>query len=200
MVDHRGEIDKHPRLIASAIGIPIVDLLACIKDFLSPDPDSRSPENEGRRLELLDQERGWGWRVVNIQKYRNKAAGMRQITDGRNAQKVKKYRDKNKTPTDTDPHHATLDSYSDINKDKEKTEEAQAPVPGLNLESWNRFFGYRKSIGKPVKPVSVPAAQRELAGFGDLQPAVVEQSIANSWTGLFALKRKTLNGASSKWE
>jgi hypothetical protein len=34
----------------------------------------------------------------------------------------------------------------------------------------------------------VLAAQRKLAGFGAGQAAVVEQSIANGWQGLFPLK------------
>jgi hypothetical protein len=63
------------------------------------------------------------------------------------------------------------------------------PEPaGLDPIAWTRFFEYRRTVGKPIKPVSIPAAQRKLAGFGADQFAVVEQSVANSWTGLFALK------------
>lgn len=203
MVDYRGEIDKHPRLIASAIGLPLHELLNCIKDFVSPDPDSRSPENEGRRLELIDPSRDWGWRVVNIQKYRARAAGMRQVEDGRNATKVKKYRDKHKTPADTSRHQQTPHSYSykdsDSYKDKEKTAEAQAPIVGLDLDSWNRWVEYRKNSGKPIKAASIAAAQRKLASFGSIQSAVVEESIANGYQGLFPPKA---NGHAkvSKWE
>jgi hypothetical protein len=58
---------------------------------------------------------------------------------------------------------------------------------GLDLKSWERWKGYRKATKKPIKPVSVLAAQRELAGFGEDQAAVVERSIAHGWQGLFAL-------------
>jgi hypothetical protein len=53
-----------------------------------------------------------------------------------------------------------------------------------------RFMDYRTQIRKPIKPVSILAAQRKLAGFGADQAQVVEQSIANSWTGLFELKER----------
>lgn len=59
---------------------------------------------------------------------------------------------------------------------------------GLNPDAWIRWLDYRKQIRKPLKPVSIPAAQRELSAFGSDQAAVVEQSVANGWQGLFALK------------
>ena len=61
-------------------------------------------------------------------------------------------------------------------------------LAGVNADAWNRWLDYRKQIRKPLKPVSLPAAQRELAAFGADQAAVVEQSIAQGWQGLFALK------------
>lgn len=61
---------------------------------------------------------------------------------------------------------------------------------GLDASAWARFLDYRQKIRKTIKPVSMLAAQRKLAGFGADQAAVVEQSIANGWEGLFALKDK----------
>ena len=60
--------------------------------------------------------------------------------------------------------------------------------PGLDREAWERFFEYRKAIRKAIKPASIPASQRMLAGFCADQAAVVEQTVANGWQGLFALK------------
>lgn len=61
-------------------------------------------------------------------------------------------------------------------------------IEGLDLAAWKRWLEYRKAIRKTLKPVSYSAAQRKLAAFGEQQAAVVEQSIANGWQGLFALK------------
>lgn len=60
----------------------------------------------------------------------------------------------------------------------------------LDEQAWERFVAYRKAIKKPIKPESETAAKLKLAKFGKDQAAVVDQSIANSWQGLFELKNK----------
>lgn len=68
-----GVIDETPQCLASAIGVPVETLLQCVRDFMEPDPESRSKDDDGRRLTLIDPERSWGWRIVNHGKYREKA-------------------------------------------------------------------------------------------------------------------------------
>lgn len=73
---------------------------------------------------------------------------------------------------------------------------ADAPIdllPGVDADAWSRWLDYRKQIRKPLKQVSMPAAQRELAAFGSDQAAVVEQSVAHGWQGLFPLKTARSN-------
>jgi hypothetical protein len=62
-------------------------------------------------------------------------------------------------------------------------------IPGLDEEVWQRWVAYRKSIGKPLRPVSLNAAAVDLAKHGANQAAVVEQSVAQGWQGLFPLKQ-----------
>jgi len=76
--------------------------------------------------------------------------------------------------------------------------EEAAPPAGLDLGAWKRWADYRSEIRRPLKPVSIPAAQRELAAFGADQAAVVEQSVANGWQGLFALKARPPGAKSSR--
>ena len=71
-------------------------------------------------------------------------------------------------------------------------------VSGLDLRAWECWVNYRKQIRKPIKQVSIPAAQRELAGYGNNQAAVVEQSIAAGYQGLFSLKTKGATNANSR--
>jgi len=78
----------------------------------------------------------------------------------------------------------------ELGKGKGKGREDGAAAPaGLDLATWERWTAYRSEIRKPLKPASIPAAQRSLAAFGSEQAAVVEQSIANGWQGLFPIKR-----------
>ena len=57
-------------------------------------------------------------------------------------------------------------------------------VPGLDAAAFTRFIQYRKVIKKPFKDVSLHAAATKLAGYGDKQAEVVQQTIANGWQGL----------------
>ena len=71
LCDSRGYIDMTPDAIARRTTIPIDIILKGIEVLESPDPDSRTPDEEGRRIVRLDSHRTWGWRVVNHAKFRN---------------------------------------------------------------------------------------------------------------------------------
>lgn len=64
----------------------------------------------------------------------------------------------------------------------------EALPDGVDADAWTLWSDYRVKIRKPLKPVSIPAAQQSLAAFGSDQVAVVQQSIAAGWQGLFPLK------------
>lgn len=64
-----------------------------------------------------------------------------------------------------------------------------ASITGLDPAAWERWLAYRVSIKKPIKPASMHAAALKLSRFGDDQEAVVEQSVANGYQGLFDLKK-----------
>ncbi len=68
-------------------------------------------------------------------------------------------------------------------------------TPSLDAAAFRRWDAYRIEIKKPLKPSSLIAAAEELAKYGGEQAAVVQQSIANGWQGLFELKRAGLNGS-----
>lgn len=71
-------------------------------------------------------------------------------------------------------------------KSKTREETPLPPIVGLNADAWAEWVTYRIKIRKPLKAVSFPAAQREMASHGAAQAAVVEYSIAHGYQGLFA--------------
>lgn len=74
MADRHGHIDMTFQAMAALTGWPIELLRKAVAELMEPDPESRSEAEEGRRLVLIDPEnRQWGWRVVNHEKYREKA-------------------------------------------------------------------------------------------------------------------------------
>jgi hypothetical protein len=102
--DRYGCIDVVPQLLAAKIGVSEEVLLKSIANFMEPDPGSRTGDLEGRRLELIDPSRNWGWRVINHSIYREKQRKRNYDTDrtlsGRDAERKKAARESNggKTP------------------------------------------------------------------------------------------------------
>jgi len=71
LADADGIIDMTPPAIAGKTSIPLDILEKGLKILSQPDPYSRSPGSNGARIELLDEQRPWGWFLVNHIKYRD---------------------------------------------------------------------------------------------------------------------------------
>lgn len=69
LADRDGIVDMTPQAIARTINVPLDLLLSTLSTLSLPDPDSRSPGEDGRRIVLLDEHRTWGWRIVNFESY-----------------------------------------------------------------------------------------------------------------------------------
>lgn len=67
MADARGRVWASIPGLANRARVPIADAEDAINRFLSPDEYSRTPDNEGRRIEPIDG----GWRLLNHEKYRS---------------------------------------------------------------------------------------------------------------------------------
>lgn len=65
-----GIVDRHWQAICDETGLSEERIKAALEKLESPDPESRSRENEGRRIVRLDDARSWGWHIVNFKKYR----------------------------------------------------------------------------------------------------------------------------------
>jgi hypothetical protein len=134
LCDKHGVVDVTPAYIAGVTGLPLADVVACMKRFCEPDPYSRSGAESGSRLVLVDEHRDWGWRVVNHGSYREKARKqMQQIRateTGRDAER-KRIEREGKASGDVQPcpavssadrpSYADSDSDSDKSKNKSKT-------------------------------------------------------------------------------
>lgn len=71
LCDADGVIDMTPGSISRRTGIPIEHIKAGIDILENPDPYSRTPDQEGRRIVRLDEHKAWGWFLVNHQKYKS---------------------------------------------------------------------------------------------------------------------------------
>jgi hypothetical protein len=71
LADRHGEIDMTAEAIARRTNVPLSKVKDAIEKLAAPDATSRTPDEEGRRLVLLDDHRDWGWRIVNYERYRD---------------------------------------------------------------------------------------------------------------------------------
>jgi hypothetical protein len=72
-----GTVDMTRFALSRRLNIPLEVLNEKIGVLESPDPASRDPEFEGRRIRRLDEHRDWGWQIINWEKYEqiNRRAG-----------------------------------------------------------------------------------------------------------------------------
>lgn len=131
MADKNGHIDMTYQAMSALTGWPIDLLKQAITELCQPDPESRSSESDGRRMELVDPNRTWGWRVVNHGKYREKARkaayDSERMASGKDAERKRESR---AVPTRPDASRAVPLSDSDANTDSDKrTERESAPRP-----------------------------------------------------------------------
>lgn len=85
LADRRGEVSGSIGGLAHIANVTREECVAALELFMSPDPDSRTPEHEGRRIEKIDG----GWLVLNAEKYRD----LRTETQVEWAERKKRWRD-----------------------------------------------------------------------------------------------------------
>lgn len=70
LADKHGIVDMSLEAIARLTMIPVKHLRIGLAALEQPDPDSRTPGEDGRRIVRLSDTRSWGWRIVNHAHYR----------------------------------------------------------------------------------------------------------------------------------
>jgi hypothetical protein len=114
MADQHGRIWGSIPGLANRARVPVEDARAAIASFLAPDPDSRTKDFEGRRIEEIDG----GWRLLNHAKYRE----MRDADDRREYQREwdRKNRTRPKSDSESDRirqiRHDPTEAYTEAVK------------------------------------------------------------------------------------
>lgn len=74
-----GIVDMTADAISRRTSIPLEIIELGIAELLKPDARSRTPDEDGRRIVLIDDHRDWGWQIVNHAKYQS----MRNVAERR---------------------------------------------------------------------------------------------------------------------
>jgi len=120
--DSTGIVDIHPRAIAEEVGISVERVRAAIAELESEDHDSRSPEENGKRLVLLDKHRDWGWHIVNFLKYRS----IRNEDERREQNRLAQERWRSKQSKQSKPESADVSTVSQSKPMQKQKQDAEA--------------------------------------------------------------------------
>ena len=109
LADKNGEVQGSVPGIARLAGVSVDDCRAAIGKFLAPDPDSRTKDDEGRRIEVIDG----GWTLINHRKYRQMASDADRLEKA--AIRQRRFRDRatrNNPESENSNAPVTLPSHS----------------------------------------------------------------------------------------
>lgn len=67
--DQAGFVDMTADAISRRTSIPLEIIEVGIAALEQPDQESRTADEEGRRIVRIDEHRNWGWHIVNAKKY-----------------------------------------------------------------------------------------------------------------------------------
>ncbi len=139
LADADGVIDMTPQAIAGKTSIPLDILQKGLKILSEPDPYSRSPGSDGVRIQLLDEQRPWGWFLVNHKKYQE----LRTAEDRRVY--MRNYmRERRKEGSVNNSVNSGKQSLAQLaNKDKDKDKSTTAPAVPAEFDEFKETYPLR---------------------------------------------------------
>lgn len=160
--DKHGRVDGSVPGIARRAGITREECEAALSSFLSPDRDSRTPDNEGRRIEPIDG----GWRILNYAKYR-------EIRDDEARREYQRKWDQENRPS---RHRNPIKPDTSDKPDQKPTKaeaEAEAvkkPSPSSDDDGFAQFWSiYPRKVGK----LAAVKAWNRIKGRSELLPKIL---------------------------
>lgn len=151
--------DKYGNVSGSIPGlaqISRVSVKGCrnaIQKFLSPDPDSRTQEHEGCRIEEIEG----GWHIINYQKYRE----MQRSAERREYLRIKKRESREKLQH-TKNQNASYNAVSNaISEGKLSSPDSYECVHcHQKAKEYHHYLGYEKEHWLDIQPVCIPCHKK----------------------------------------
>jgi hypothetical protein len=193
LADKNGEVQGSVPGLARSAGVSVDACRAAIGKFLSPDPDSRTRDDEGRRIEEIDG----GWHLINHRKYREMATDADRtekaaIRQARHREKLKR----NVTPESRDSHapvtaesrqNPQADTDTDTDTDTKAESEAESRKQNQNskpqkpaAEGFEEFWqAYPNKTGKAN---ALKVWNRDKPDLQTVLNALSWQKRAEAWT------------------
>jgi len=170
LADAQGNVYGSASGLAPTCRMSVSECKTAINILMAPDPESRSGEEEGRRLIPIEG----GWHLVNHKKYRDKAKSRAEYLRNWRTQKKKaphtpkeeintySYSYSNKdTPRNTMIHNETHETCFTIQQVKDAC--IMNGIPETNAQSYYDQYssqGWKKANGQPITNLQSHMAKR----------------------------------------
>jgi hypothetical protein len=199
LADKNGEVQGSVPGLARIAGVTVDACRAAISKFLAPDPDSRTKDDEGRRIEEIDG----GWALINHRKYRDMAsdadraekAAIRQARHRANQTRngvtpLSRTVTHSNAPVTPESHqipHADTDTDTDTDTDSKADSDAEKrkkkPKPVQSPAALDGFATFWQAY--PKKQGKEPARKAWMRDKPDIQKvlsALEWQKLEDQWT------------------
>jgi len=148
IADKNGEVQGSIPGLARIAGVPVEACRNAITKFLSPDVDSRTKDDEGRRIEPIEG----GWHLLNHGKYREMASDADRAE--KSAIRQARHREKQKRNASTCPEIVThsnapitsesrqnsqADTNTDSDAEADRDNKLKKPIPAGFNEFWTAY-------------------------------------------------------------
>lgn len=124
--DAEGYLDRTAAAIAGPLGWEVGRVQAALERLEAPDPQSRSTEQEGRRIVCLYPERGWGWTIVNYLKYRKMVDS--ETRKAGNRERKQRQRDRSRAVTQCHTESRQEEVEEEVERLESKEEAGHAEI------------------------------------------------------------------------
>jgi hypothetical protein len=203
LCDADGILDMTPPGIAAITSIPLEIIQKGLEVLSAADPYSRTPGSEGRRIELIDAHRPWGWHIVNHEKYKMLVDA--ETVRAQNRERQRRHREFSGTwprsgeikASNAPSRSVTLRNasnapsrHTDTDTDTDKrTKKGRVPLPDwLPVEPWEAWLETRRKLKAPNTERALKLAIEDLEKFrskGQDPSLVLDMAIKRGWRGLF---------------
>jgi hypothetical protein len=177
LADLEGCVDMTVNAIARRTTIPLEIIEQGIVELLKPDPESRTPTHEGRRIIPLSEGRSWGWLIVNYKHYRQ----LKREEDRREYHR--EYWHKRKHKTQQTQHTQPNQPIAEAEADTVKTIAAKAAHPVKPGDArFNAFWkAYPRKVGKDAARKAFDKRKPDDALVQCMIRAIVWQARSEDW-------------------
>lgn len=152
LADINGVVDMTREAIARRTNVPLDMVCAAIAELEAPDPKSRTPDEDGRRIARLDQHRDWGWLIVNYQRFREIAS--EEQRRAKTLERVRKHRGKEPV-TQCNAPETLVNACNAMQREREREREGGRKPPRsvahLSILDIKDVITFKKSQAQEIK-------------------------------------------------